>query len=104
MKTVSISDDVSHHMRYAVDDILLHNPEAIIIYLKTESKTIRKIQFNKLGLTLFIAEAKHRSEDCLSNWTYDKDSDELAYHKKYERVIAKLEKVQETDSSLSSSS
>lgn len=93
MKVVSISNQVSHHMKYAVADLLDENAEAVIIYLETESKTIQKIQFNELGLTLFIKEAKHRSEDCLSNWTYDKDSDELAIHRKYERVIAKLEKI-----------
>ena len=93
MKQVSISQEVSHHIKYPVADLLDENPEAVIIYLKTESKTIQKIQFNELGLALFISEAKHRSKDCLSNWTYDKDSDELAIHRKYERVIAKLEKI-----------
>ena len=91
MKQVAISKEVSHHMRYAVADLLDENAEAVIIYLETESKTIQKIQFNELGLTLFIKEAEHRSKDCLSNWTYDKDSDELAMHRKYERAIAKLE-------------
>lgn len=92
MKIVSISKEVSHHIKYSVADLLDENPEAVIIYLETESKTIQKIQFSELGLALFIKEAKHRSEDCLSNWTYDKDSDELAIHRKYVRVIAKLEK------------
>lgn len=95
MKIISISAEVSHHMRYAVANLLDENPEAIIIYTDKESKTMRKIQFNELGLALFIGEAKHRSKDCLSNWTYDKDPDELGYHKKYERVIAKLEKAQQ---------
>lgn len=98
MKVVSISQEVSHHMRYAVANLLDENSEAVIIYL-ADGKSMRKIQFNELGLDLFIAEAKHRSKDCLSNWTYDKDSDELAYHKKYERAIAKLEKVQEANAS-----
>jgi len=93
MKQVSISKEVSHHIKYSVQDLLDENSEAVIIYLETESQTIQKIQFNELGLALFIKEAKHRSKDCLSNWTYDKDSDELAIHRKYERVIAKLEKI-----------
>ena len=93
MKQVSISKEVSHHIKYSVEDLLDENPEAVIIYLETGSQTIQKIQFNELGLALFIKEAKHRSKDCLSNWTYDKDSDELAIHRKYERVIAKLEKI-----------
>lgn len=93
MKQVSISKEVSHHIKYSVEDLLDENPEAVIIYLEIESQTIQKIQFNELGLALFIKEAKHRSKDCLSNWTYDKDSDELAIHRKYERVIAKLEKI-----------
>ena len=54
MKIISISDEVSHHMRYAVADLLDENPEAIIIYSETQSKTMRKIQFNELGLALFI--------------------------------------------------
>lgn len=95
MKQVSISKEVSHHIKYSVADLLDENPEAVIIYLETESKIIQKIQFNELGLVLFIKEAKHKSKDCLSNWTYDKDSDELAIHRKYEKVIAKLEKINE---------
>lgn len=93
IKQVSISREVWSDLRDRMLEAIFEcYPDATINYI-SNSKTITKIEANKVGLDALIHECKITMDNWLGEYSYDKSNTEaLAEYRKFERAKAKLEK------------
>ena len=93
-KQVSISRMVWSDLRDRMLEAIFEcEPDAIINYI-SNSKTLTKIEANKVGLDALIHECEITMDLWLSEYAYDKSNTEaLQEYNRWERAKAKLEKI-----------